>query len=519
MNLVFGVLLADPSFWIGLTAVWMFGWTRFGDRRWDEDEVDPRIPTSSFTTRFRFLLAAFTYTGAYGLLYAVLIGCGSFEFTQEILKKYIGTIGDKQIGSPAWAAMAVTAVLPALPLFKRLDERLRAKFHNFASIPLKVRHLADEILYGLSQLLGITDGGDMNDGARLYSRLKKCMKKLKASPRVTAARDYGEFFAQYRSVKEELDKQVEAANAADGADGEKAKEQEQVSSFEWQALNKRLARLIACAVLHVERDEYDARDVLANELKIPHIAAGHWRFTFNQIALGGVAVILAIGIGLGAGAYVTLSKMGFRPDHSHAEVLMAMYRQCATIGILAGPMFVLSIMFAAGVQMYLLDRRQFGQALEWQDLTLSRIITFVGAFLVALLPALIVGAIRAWLRNEELSIMVWLPWAIPPAAVATLFVSLSSHELTPVKALNTAVDFVAHAAVAAIATLIAAKISMLAGFNPLASFGVPPDSFVLTAEMTAALAGGTLGCIECAVSRPAKQGAARPKPALVPAAA
>ena len=191
MNLVFGVLLADPSFWIGLTAVWMFGWTRFGDRRWDEDEVDPRIPTSSFTTRFRFLLAAFTYTGAYGLLYAVLIGCGSFEFTQEILKKYIGTIGDKQIGSPAWAAMAVTAVLPALPVFKRLDERLRAKFHNFASIPLKVRHLADEILGGLSQLLGVTDGGDMNDGARLYARLKKCMKKLKASPR-TMQCDRGE---------------------------------------------------------------------------------------------------------------------------------------------------------------------------------------------------------------------------------------------------------------------------------------------------------------------------------------
>src|SRR5262245_17221413 len=495
-NLAFNVLLADPSFWIGLSAVWMFGWTRFADRRWDEDEVDPRIPTSSFTTRFRFLLAAFTYTGAYGLLYVVLIGCGSFEFTQEILKKYIGTIGDKQIGSPAWAAMALTAVLPALPVFKRLDERLRAKFHNFASIPLKVRHLADEILGGLSHALGIAHGGDMNDGARLYARLNKCMKKLKASPRVTAARDYGEFFAQYRSVKEEMDKQVEAANAADGADGETVKTQEQVSSFEWQAINKRLSRLIACAVLHVERDEYDARDVLGKELKIPHIASGQWRFTFNQIALGGFAVVLAIAIGLGVGAYITVTEMGARPGHSLAEVMLAMFKQCATLGILAGPMFVLSIMFAAGVQMYLLDRRQFGEPLEWQDLTLSRIVTFVGAFLVALLPCLAVGAVRAWLRSEELSVMVWLPWAIPPADVATLFIILSSFALTPLTALNTAIDFVAHAAVAAVATVIAVRMSTLAGFDPLISFHVFPQLFSQMAVMTAALAGGTLGCIE-----------------------
>ena len=340
--------------------------------------------------------------------------------------------------------------------------------------------------------------------------------RKQASPRVTAARDYGDFFAQYRSVKEEMDKQVEEANAADGADGENAKAQEQVSSFEWQAINKRLARLIACAVLHVERDEYDARDVLGKELKIPHIAAGQWRFTFNQIALGGFAVVLAIAIGLGVGAYITVTQMGARPGHSAAEVMLAMFKQCATLGILAGPMFVLSIMFAAGVQMYLLDRRQFGQTLEWQDVTLSRIVTFVGAFLVALLPCLLVGAVRAWLRSEELSVMVWLPWAIPPAAVATLFIILSSFALTPWTTLNTAIDFIAHAAVAAVTTMAAVHMSTLAGFDPLISFRVFPQLFSLMAVMTAALAGGTLGCIECAVSRPSKQSAPRPKPALIP---
>jgi hypothetical protein len=269
----------------------------------------------------------------------------------------------------------------------------------------------------------------------------------------------------------------------------------------------------------VERDEYDARDVLAKELKIPHIAAGNWRFTFNQIALGGLAVVLAILIGLAVGAYMTAASIGIRSENAQAQVLLAMYRQCATIGILAGPMFVLAIMFAAGVQMYLLDRRQFGQPLEWQDLALSRIVTFAGAFLVALLPALIVGAIRARFGHYELSVMVWLPWAIPPAAVATLFIALSSYPLTPHPTLNAAIDFLAHAAVGAAATVIAVRMSTLAGFNALQSFRVFPELFTQMAVMTAALAGGTLGCIECAVSRPSHLPAPRPKPSMVPAQA
>lgn len=117
-DFVLSVLLADPSFWIGLSAVWMFGWTRFNDRRWDEEEVDPRIPTRSFTTRFRYQLAALTYTGTHGLLFVALIVLGSFPFSRRLVVEFIGAIEGKDIGTPAWAAMAVTAVLPALPVFQ-----------------------------------------------------------------------------------------------------------------------------------------------------------------------------------------------------------------------------------------------------------------------------------------------------------------------------------------------------------------------------------------------------------------
>lgn len=498
---ILGVLLADPSFWIGLVAVGMFGWTRFNDRQWDEEEIDPRIPTRSFTTRFRYHLAALTYTGAYGILYVALIVLGSFPFSQRLLVEFIGTIEGKDIGTPAWAAMAVTAVLPALPFFKRLDQGLRARFHNFASIPLKVRHLADEILAGLTRAPGAAAHG----GRKVYASLEDCVKRLKTSPRLSAARDYGDFFARYRSVQEDLAEQVEGAASDDNGRAHA----ERVSSAQWQSVNKRLSRLIACAVLHVERDEFAARDVLSSELAIPRISPGRWRFTLNQIALGGFAVVLAVFAGFGGGGLVEVhSYQSFAGDATVPQIAVTLLASVFMIGVLAIPIFVLPVIFAAGVQMYLLDRKQFGLRLEWHDLLLARVVTFLGAYLAALLPALVMAAIHAHFRDDDAAPMAqavpiahWLPWALPPAAMATLFVIQSTFGLTASKSVNGAIDFAAHAAVAVAATMAAYWLSMLAGFQPETALGVPSQSFLRIAVMTAALTGGTLGAVECAVSR------------------
>lgn len=325
------------------------------------------------------------------------------------------------------------------------------------------------------------------------------MTKLKASPRLSAARDYGEFFARYRSIQDDLPKQIEAGSGRDIG----ASETKRVSNSQWQSVNKRLSRLVACAVLHVERDEFEARDVLSNELEIPRIAAGPWRFTLNQIALGGFAVVLAVFIGFGGGGLLEVhSYQSFGPNATASQIVLTLLTSVFMIGILAIPIFVLPITFAAGIQMYLLDRKQFGLTLEWQDLLLARVVTFLGAFLVALLPALVMAAIYARFRNGgSVPIMHWLPWAIPPAAVATLFVIQSTFGLTSSKSVNGAIDFATHAAVAVVATMVAAWLSALAGFQPETALAVPSQSFLRIAVMTAALTGGTLGAVECAVSR------------------
>ncbi|MCI0430344.1 MAG: hypothetical protein L0210_07370, partial [Rhodospirillales bacterium] len=256
---ILGHIVADPSFWIGLVTVLMFSLARFNERQRDEEEIDPPIPTRAFTTRFRYQLAALTYAGCYSLGYGGLIILGSFPFSQDILIGLIGAIKDQKIGTPAWAAMAVTAVLPFFGPFQRFDTGLRVRLQDFASIPLKARRLANEIVSGITSSLR-TGHDPAVDYAAFYTALHDCIARLKASPRVSAQRAYIRFFANYQYVQDNLEQLAEGRHADNGT------QKAELPNAQWEKINKRLSRLIACAVLNVESDEFDAREALSREL-------------------------------------------------------------------------------------------------------------------------------------------------------------------------------------------------------------------------------------------------------------
>lgn len=489
-----GLLLGDVSFWIGLTAVVTFSWTRFNERQTDESEIDPPIPSRSFTTRFRYQLAAVTYAGSYGFVYVILIVLGTIPAFQGVLKDYIGAIEGKDIGTPAWAAMAVTAILPAFKIFRAADQRLRTVLQDFASIPLKARGLADELLQGLAATLATTEDTEATGYPPLYRALLDCIDQLKTSPRLRARRAYTQFFAQYQSIQDNAEKSLESSAVASGGP------ESLISGGQWKVLTNRIARLITCAILQVEADEFHARRVLRDELGISGVHPARWRFTLSQVVLGIFTIVAAVVVGLVVSSLYSATT--YQSTNVSSTLVLAIARQAVLIGLLAVPMFVLPLIFAAGVQMYLLDRQQLGNSLEWHELLLARVLTFCVAYGFALLPALIFAAIGAHIWDGgSVKILVWAPWAIPPAAAATLFVVLSTVNPTGSRSANAAVDFGAHAILAFGTSHLAMSLARAAGWVPDVSFELPTGTIAVVGPITAAFTAGALGALQGSVSR------------------
>lgn len=524
----FQTTLADRTFWVGLIAVLIFSFTRFNERQIDEEELDPPIQIASFTTRFRFKLAMLSYGGVWLVIYGVLIVLGGIPSVSEILKQWIGVAqgatGDEaKIGTPAWASLAVTAILPGLPYVRGADERLRSFLRDFASIPTKVRRTADELVAGVRSLVKEASVGQ--NLVSSYELLQQFVERLRDTQQRRFGRTYSDFFARNRTVLENLNRRFEEI----AGDRLKANGSIDQSAPLLEALSKRIARFVVCAVLSVEPDEVRAYNVLSNTLAVPGISAPRFRFTASQIWLGIAVVVLAVVVGyiaanIGVLVYFRVADGGnqYIPQTSlDLQIIGILVKAGSVIGILAIPMFIMPLVFGAAVQMYLLDRAQFGSRLEWHEKAVAWVLTFLGTYGLALLPALVIAAIGTALQEKsEVRIDRWWPWAVSPAAVATLFVILSSRAISTNRLVTIVVDFVSHGAIASIGMLLAIAIAGAAGFDfgdgstiefgrvtgPLQVFGLlGAQYFSPVAVITSFIAGGTVGAIQCNISRQASQ--------------
>src|SRR5262249_14999721 len=209
--------LADATFWIGLVSVFLFAHSRFDISLPGTDEMSPPIVPRSFTTRFRYHLAGFTYVGLFVFIYFGLLLVGCFPFLQEVLKAWFGSLdaGGKSIGSPAWAALAATTLLPSAPGFGTVDEKIRQALQDFASIPAKARLIAKEIVGSIpvdhqtterasdDDLRGIVD--DVIYHKNRFEVIRRLWTKLANIDDVRAARRYNNFFHNTKKVVDSLE--------------------------------------------------------------------------------------------------------------------------------------------------------------------------------------------------------------------------------------------------------------------------------------------------------------------------
>jgi hypothetical protein len=113
----FSNIVAQWPFWTGLGSVMLFSLSRFNVTLPDIDELSPPLRPRSFTTAFRFWLASFVYIGCYSSLYLALLVVALVPELRDVLRGLSGS--SDLIGTPAWAALLATAVLPALDQLHR----------------------------------------------------------------------------------------------------------------------------------------------------------------------------------------------------------------------------------------------------------------------------------------------------------------------------------------------------------------------------------------------------------------
>jgi hypothetical protein len=504
--------LGDLSFWIGLVVVFIFARERFGQTQLEADELELPVPVRSFTTRFRYNFAAFVYGGLYSAIYGALICLGAFPNVQDVIKQWFGTIGIEQkiqIGTPIGAAMLTISVLPSIPFVRNWDNGVRSTLREFASIPLKARYIADLIVDHVARTIGLSAAYDgdptkapeelVRRKLQIFDRLKEMIRKLQNGNRLRAARQYDLYFSKFRNIEESIDDSVSKIRSDIGsAPGSWTFLIDQVDS-----MNRRMSRYLVSALLIVETDEYSALKVVSDELKVANLPESAWRFKSSQIALGMVNVLAAALIGSVTAAMIMMVLSNDRIDPAFLPLF---FEVCMVLSIVLVPMYVTPLIFAAGAEMYIIDRGTFGDDLEWDERLLSIFLTFLGCLGSALALTVVTGVLATHALGKSLDLLQVLPWALPPAAVAMSFFVTSRTRALWKRSANAGADFVIHASVATATALIAQRLSLAAGLTyqgetPFLDGLIYALTEPLPMLTVAALIGGSLGTIQCAISR------------------
>ena len=518
--------VGKPAFWVGFVLVVVFALNRFAVSETKPDASDPPVVSRSFTTRFRYWLSAVTYIGCYEFAYGILVGIGSFPALQEVLIKWIGSLalsgaGKAEIGTPAWAALAVTTLLPAAPGFAKFDRRLRDTLQRFASIPFKARALAGEIIRHLPKRKdhGKSKGSRseldaVQQKARQLDWLYRAVDTLQdGSGNPRNASDYSGFFSTYggallyaRQRRKTLEQSL---NTPEG--------KAPLVLAELKSLVDHTARFLSCALLQIESSEPDVRAVLRDTLGLKTLPRLPFDFTFKQLIVG-LPLILALTFIVGiANLWLVL------PQGKLSRDLIVFIAGWIPYSLL---MLSPSFIFAAGLQFYVMDRKRYWSKSERpEDITLALLGLFAISYWVATLPPLIGMALKQH-NTDNTWVMQVLPFGFMPAVVAVAFYLLASRQFVDSKLRAAVDDFCVFAIVAGTCTWFATYIATgpalnldIAKMSNVSAF--TNDIAKQVFPFTAAVLVGSVGAFHCWISRRAaslrpqkRKGEKKPAPAL-----
>lgn len=497
-----GNTIVDLSFWIGFVAVGYFAIARFNETATDVQELDPPITVRSFTTRFRYYFASCTYAGLYCLAYGGLVLLGAFPAVQDVLQVWFGTIvslESHEIGTPIWAALLLTSVVPSFPVARGWDNWVRHGLQNVASIPLKARFIADHLITDIARLTDDTAHEletvlqSEESRGECYERLRAMIDTLQKSPRLRRAKAYQDFFTRNRELLDAIDQKLRLMLDNGGGD------REGLVANEFAHQLRRMARLLVCGMLSVEREEYAVRQALINELKTASFDTMPWRFKVTQIPLAVVAIVVTGLIAAFISADFIASE--FRSEQK-SQLFWIYFSAFAFIILVAVPAFVLPFAFVTGMRMYLIDQRLFGTWFEWDDLLLIYAFAALGALSFALLPTVVLGVIAFGTLNETPEARWIVPWALPPWIVALVYFLVSEVRLPVSKVVRFLADFGIHALAAAVLAWIAVQFATSGAPLILENLPPVPPEYLSPLALTASgMLGGILGAIQCTVSR------------------
>jgi hypothetical protein len=504
-------IISDVSFWTCLVSVFLFAYSRFNVSLPDTDELAPPLKPRSFTVVFRFLHAAFIYLGVYGLTYFALLYAGSFPLFQNWLATLFGGLVDSsgqeaKVGTPAWAALVATAAVPAMPWLAKLDEAVRSKLHDLASIPRKAELIGFAILRAPgfppapklppNPPRALVTAAVTTHRAR-FARLSELWNDLQQIEDQRARARYEAFFRDNQSVLDAL--------AADFAVdlSEPSGLHPKVFEDRLDAKVRKAARLTGCALIHAEAPESE----IENRLSALGLATGKLGLDFRAahliVAFFALCLMTIVGcyvaaLAYGATATTDATLFAILGEHSWRFLLW---------GAISDVVYLLPLLLAVGVAMYLVDRTLMNDASRSVERLAIHILTFAGAAGLALFILLgwsfvllqVTASATTAADQPTVEIGRILPWVLPPALLATLFLSLSDRKPLASRTLDVLLDVTVCGGAAAAASALALAFTVAQGYGYAK---LPPGFMWYLAPITAAMIGVTIGAIVCLTVRP-----------------
>ncbi|HEX7970309.1 MAG TPA: hypothetical protein VF502_18950, partial [Stellaceae bacterium] len=481
---VINAVLSDVSFWIGLGSVALFAYSRFNISLPDTDELSPPLAPRTFTTGFRFQLAAYVYVGVYTVVYFLLLIAASIPGLQGPLTTLFGTVQGASIGgsigTPAGGALVATSILPSMPGFKAFDAWARGRLQAFASIPVKAWIIGQEMLEALGQAPEAALAGEpTSDRVRgvatshkqVFDRLRSLWDELQQTEQSGPAQRYRKFFGDYKNV---VDKLVE--NFSIKPDDLQTPESALYVERRLRKALSRAGRFTGCALLNAEPTEYAVRARLI-EMRVD-VADGVFNFgpAHIVVALGMIAVLTVLGVCLGVWTYALA-------NHTvAADILRDHLGAFLSWGILCDFMYTLPLVLAAGIEMYLLDHAARGAPPQVIDRAAAALLNFVGAAGLAFVcmlawsylklklgpppadPAQLAPLFGPAPAQSVVDPLRILPWVLAPATVSTIFLLMAGRATVPGWG-SAAADGLVHGLGAAGASLVSLQLFELAGYS------------------------------------------------------
>lgn len=494
--------LKDLSFWTGFVTVFAFAMGRFDEKQHDQMELDPPFPNRCFTSRFRYLSTALIYALIYLCLYSILVIAGSIPYLQGLLTQLFGSVDtETQIGTPAWAAMVVMVIAPTIARIKKADSRLRGWLLRFASIPYKARQLAEEIILAIRQNpKDCSSEITTVEAIALYQELLKLSKKLTGHGGGRTNESYNEFFSTYDPIITTVYDRFETVKGeyesfCQNGGAEKAA---QHASFHRQfvGLLRRHARIIACAVLQSEADEYHAREALRNRGGYTALESASFRFGKSQAVLGVFLVIVSCVI---LGPLITWVGRDLTPTEMVTEA-----GKWLLWGIASSFAFLFPVVLAAAVQLWLLDEDEEQISRDWTSHAAILLVTGVGCFALAAIPLFFGAVVDAAIDGRPYNPLL-AAYALTPALVAVAFIPASRSRTGVTVRMNALIDFVTFAFIGALSTFsVGAVLSLLrvAAEGRDTSEWMADLVAIFPAQVAvSALICGAFGALQCATSR------------------